>query len=578
MGLPASRLSRASSLVAVAAVVMAAAVVAWALRPERPALSWQALRNATYPASIVPGGAPLRDGLYDVEAAPGSATRIVVRLADVGAFGDLDGDADADAVVVLIESGGGSGTFVEIAAVRDEGGVARPAAAALLGDRVLVREVRIDARQVFVRMRVRGATDPFTLLTREVARRYALDADRLTLLDESESEVRSTPAEDYVYRPEPLDLAVGASRAVSGALAPGGIASYLVRGSAGETLELGIRSEFDNAILSVSGLSDGLTHLSRSEYRARGTLTLPSDQDYVVRVISLAGYPLPYALEARRRAAMQTPAPTARPTALPLPSPTPSRPPPSPAATGPVERPLGQVSDAAQSFARSRPPIWGVAVFVPSRGIVYAENADVQVPTASVVKVLVLLVVLEQARQEGRPATEDELVLLWPMVTESDNDATSQLWERIGRGQAVSSYLASIGVSGFRPDPRTSWGVSFVSARAMATILGKLLAGEILDAPSRALAIRMLDAVVPQQRWGVTAGTSPEAGDRVGLKNGWYPGNEGWRVNSAGVVRPRTGDGYAIAIVTGARASWREGIDTIEGIAAPMNEALRAAR
>ena len=86
----------------------------------------------------------------------------------------------------------------------------------------------------------------------------------------------------------------------------------------------------------------------------------------------------------------------------------------------------------------------------------------------------------------------------------------------------------------------------------------------------------MLDAVVPEQRWGVSAGTDPASGDRVELKNGWYPGEEGWRVNSVGIVRPRAGDPYAIAIVTGSRVSWQEGIDTIEGIAAPLNAAMRS--
>jgi beta-lactamase class A len=209
---------------------------------------------------------------------------------------------------------------------------------------------------------------------------------------------------------------------------------------------------------------------------------------------------------------------------------------------------------------------------------VFAENADAQVPMASIVKALVLLVVLEQARADHRPVSEDDLALLWPMITESDNDATSQLWERIGRGQAVSSYLRSVGVGGFTPDPGMSWGASFASARAMATILGKLLNGEILDAPSRALAIRMLGAVVPEQRWGVTAGTDVASGDRVALKNGWYPGEEGWRVNSTGIVWPRTGDAYAIAIVTGGRVSWQEGIETIEGVAAPLNAVMRSLR
>jgi hypothetical protein len=83
----------------------------------------------------------------------------------------------------------------------------------------------------------------------------------------------------------------------------------------------------------------------------------------------------------------------------------------------------------------------------------------------------------------------------------------------------------------------------------------------------------MLDGVVAEQRWGATAGTA--SADAVGVKDGWYPGEEGWRVNSVAVVRPRGGADYAIAIVTGGRVSWQEGIETIEGIAAPINTALR---
>jgi len=141
----------------------------------------------------------------------------------------------------------------------------------------------------------------------------------------------------------------------------------------------------------------------------------------------------------------------------------------------------------------------------------------------------------------------------------------------------VLSYLQAIGVTGFTPDPGTSWGVSFASARAMATVLGKLIGGEILDEPSRALALRLLDGVVASQRWGVTAGTNA-ALDLVGVKNGWYPGEEGWRVNSVGVVQPKGGSQYAIAVMTDGRVSWREGIDTIEGIAEKVNEAAHVPR
>ena len=560
-------------------VVLVATLAAgvWALRPQPTPLTWRALLNATYPTSVTPRGAPLSDGLYEAAAAPGSASKIVVRLADFASFGDLDGNLDPDAAAVLVTSGGGTGTFVELAAVLGEAGRAHPVASVLLGDRVLVREVTVADRRIFVRLRVRGATDPFTLRTQEVSRHYALQGDRLALIDESQTEVPSAPADDFVYRPQRLEIGVGDIRAADGSLAPGQIASFVVHAAGGETLDLTVRSEFDNGVLSVSGLADGVTLVSRRDYAVSRSLTVASEQDYAIKVVSLAGHELPFELRVGRRGASGVTPTPARPTSLPLPSVSPPRP-PSPSIAGrPLERPLGQASETAAAFARTRAPVWGAVVFVPSRGVVYAENADTPVPTASVVKVLVLIVVLEQARQERRPVSDDELALLWPMITESDNDATSQLWERIGRGQAVASYLGSIGVDGFTPDPGTSWGVSFATARAMASVLGKLLNGEILDGPSRALALRMLDSVIPEQRWGVTAGTDLESGDHVALKNGWYPGDEGWRVNSVGIIRPRTGPDYAIAIVTDERPTWDEGIRTIEGIAGPLNLALRSA-
>jgi hypothetical protein len=422
-----------------------------------------------------------------------------------------------------------------------------------------------------VRLRARGATDPLTRVTREVTRRYEIQGGSLVLLDESENAVPAAPAEDFVYQPQRVDLAPGGTRDLSGSLAPGRIAAYVVAGHAGEVLDLEVRSEFDNAVLSVAGMTDANTYLSRRDYAVRRSLELPADQDYGIKVVSLAGQDLPFTLHLALR-------PRSQPTATPAPTDTPlpsrsaaasSRP------TGIRESTIDAVSPSAAVFARARPPIVGAAVYVPSRDVVYVQNADEQVPTASIAKVFVMLVLLEQARQDGRPASEDELALLWPMITESDNDATSELWERIGRGPAVASYLRAVGVEGITPDGGTSWGVSFASARGMALLLGKLAGGALLDAPSRALAMRMLESVVPAQRWGITAGTVSDAGDRVGVKNGWYPGNEGWRVNSVGIVTPSTGVPYAIAIVTDLRPSWDEGIETIEGIAALLNAGLR---
>ncbi|TMF53017.1 MAG: hypothetical protein E6I19_13865, partial [Chloroflexi bacterium] len=211
-GTPAHSKWRIVAALGVTTLVAGIAVAVWLVSIESKQLAWQSLLNATYTTSITPRGAALRDGTFEAVAAPGSASKISVRLADIAAFGDLDGNLAPDAAVVLVSSGGGSGTFVELAAVRNERGAAHPVATVLLGDRILVREVRIETRRILVRLRARGATDPFSLRTREISRHYALDGNSLVLLDESEAEVQSTPAEDYVYRPERLDVAVGSHR------------------------------------------------------------------------------------------------------------------------------------------------------------------------------------------------------------------------------------------------------------------------------------------------------------------------------------------------------------------------------
>src|SRR5438477_3460475 len=215
-----------------ATALVALAVIAWLVWIESKQLTWQSLLNATYATSVTPRGAALHDGTFEAEAAPGSASKVIVRLADLAAFGDLDGNLAPDAAVVLVSSGGGSGTFVELAAVRNDRGTAHPVATVLLGDRILLREVRIESRRVLVRLRVRGATDPFSLRTREITRHYALDGDHLVLLDESEAEVPSTPAENYVYLPVRLDLAAVLFGSVVRSPCTGRIASYHAQGLA----------------------------------------------------------------------------------------------------------------------------------------------------------------------------------------------------------------------------------------------------------------------------------------------------------------------------------------------------------
>ncbi|MBI2862173.1 MAG: hypothetical protein HYX89_05075 [Chloroflexi bacterium] len=604
------RLRRLWLLIALlGAAALAAVLVSFIPARDRgvpPDLSWEKLRNAAYPSEFPKSKvAQLADGVYEEEYVPGAATKLVVQMADVRGSGLLDQDETVDAAVILVSSPGGSGVFIYLVAVLNRDGEPDPVAPVLLGDRVAVRGVRIEDHKITVRMRVRGPDVPFAYLTHEVTRTYNLTGNQLVLESETEEDVPSVPAEEFSYNPERIERAIGAGPTkVEGLLKPGQIAHYVVRGEAGQKLVLSLRSEFKNAVLSAYGLDDETQLVSRTEFATDWSGVLLASQDYALKVITVAGYDLKYTLTIQllpptpTPTSVATPTPTltptvvstAGPTKIPITTPTPAPTQPSPSETpasipqlfhGDLrlsEQPLAELSPDASEFLQSRAPAWGVAIIIPSHGTIYAANPDEQLEMASVVKVLILLEVLDQAAQEHRYVDEAELHLLWPMITESDNDSATKLWNQVGGGPAINNYLRRIGVSGIAPYNGPYWGTSIASARSISLVFAKLAFGDILDEPSRKLALTLLQRVIPSQRWGVSSAAEGQAShrDAVGLKDGWYPDDAGWRVNSAGFIVPSSGDepSYTIAVMTNRQPTWNYGKATIGEVASRIHAAL----
>ena len=132
--------------------MLAAPLAAATAQAEVPtALRVEALRGAVYRGL----GAPLRqvtlaDGRWQGSPpAPGAATSATVYLVSERiAYGDLDGDAVPEAVVLLVVDPGGSGTFLHLAVVKAVDGRARNVATRRIGDRVQVRDLRVDDGRV----------------------------------------------------------------------------------------------------------------------------------------------------------------------------------------------------------------------------------------------------------------------------------------------------------------------------------------------------------------------------------------------------------------------------------------------
>jgi heat shock protein HslJ len=154
------------------------------------ALSDEALRNMEYASEWTKSGvAPLTDGEYREQAAPGSATETVVRLTDHVARGQLNGQ-DA-AAAVLVTDPGGSGTFYDLAVVVERDGKPVNVATASLGDRAQINSLSIVGDEIVVDMVTHGPEDPMCCSTQQVIQTYAMQGDQL--VKTSEQVVGSEP-------------------------------------------------------------------------------------------------------------------------------------------------------------------------------------------------------------------------------------------------------------------------------------------------------------------------------------------------------------------------------------------------
>ncbi len=124
----------------------------------------------------------LADGEYSEPAAPGSATKTIIKLHDRMAFGHT-ADGRPLTAAVLITDPGGSGTFYDLVAVVNRGGKPVHVATVNLGDRVKIESLVIENGQIVVQMITQGPDEPMACPTLRVVRRYVLQGENLVSID-----------------------------------------------------------------------------------------------------------------------------------------------------------------------------------------------------------------------------------------------------------------------------------------------------------------------------------------------------------------------------------------------------------
>ncbi|GAB2822414.1 hypothetical protein GCM10022221_20490 [Actinocorallia aurea] len=226
-----------------------------------------------------------------------------------------------------------------------------------------------------------------------------------------------------------------------------------------------------------------------------------------------------------------------------------------------------------QAAVRGRSGSISVAVYDRNRGLGCYLGSGTRYDTASTVKVAVVAALLRTAQKEKRKLTAREKSLARAAITRSDNNATSDLWSRLGRTR-MQKLLDAVGMKATTLGPSGYWGLTRTTAFDQLRLLRMLTRDDdtVLTAASRRYLLGLMNDVVSGQRWGTPAGAP--SGVKVHVKNGWLPRSTlGWRVHSLGAFTSSRRD-YMIVVLTHGNPSMSYGITSIERVAEVVHRQL----
>jgi beta-lactamase class A len=221
-----------------------------------------------------------------------------------------------------------------------------------------------------------------------------------------------------------------------------------------------------------------------------------------------------------------------------------------------------------------RTDLVGVRVEDRRTGVECRINEGHRFDSASVVKATILAALLRWHQETGKPLSSSEKSLATAMITESDNNAASALWNEVGRAR-LRHFLGLATMTETELGPGGYWGLTQITARDELQLLRLLTAkNPVLSDYSRGYELGLMARVIPSQRWGVPAGAP--RGLSVYVKNGWLPrATRGWRINSIGAFQGHGRD-YMIVVLSDDNPTMQYGVNTVQRVAEVVHRDLNA--
>jgi hypothetical protein len=171
------------------------------------------------------------------------------------------------------------------------------------------------------------------------------------------------------------------------------------------------------------------------------------------------------------------------------------------------------------------------------------------VPSASVVKAMLLVAYLRQPNVRHRRLRRDERALLGPMIRRSDNAAASQVCNILGY-------------------PIRPWGLTPIDVAGQTRFF--LQIDRRVPMRHRRYALRLLGSIIPSQRWGI-ARVRPR-GWALYFKGGWGSGT-GWADHQVALLR-RGRRRLSVAILITSSPSHAYATETLRGVATRLLRGL----
>jgi hypothetical protein len=219
----------------------------------------------------------------------------------------------------------------------------------------------------------------------------------------------------------------------------------------------------------------------------------------------------------------------------------------------------------AIGYARARGGDVSFAVRTAHR--FYGFRPDHQVPSASVIKAMFMVAYLDLPSVRARALNANDFSLLVPMITQSDNNAASQVRNIVGNGR-LYALAAQARMTAFYADPGPVWGNSLITARDQTKLFLHL--DDFVAPLHRWYALHLLASIVPSQRWGI--GEVAPRGWKLYFKGGWGAGTGA--VDHQVVLLTRGCARVSVAVMTLGDGTHAYGKETLRGTFARLLRGL----